>query len=194
MKKKILAIFCAVMMMFSVSAPVALAATLSSAEEQVLAKFETTLNKWHDKAGLDTAHVQQYYGEAKNALLAVDLSDTGCQEFSDAIDQVDAVFEAHNCKTQKDMWACYDEAAAIVNKVGDKYYQLHVTVDSVDHWATVTWVIDGKPSTVATTGDSASVVKQTGFGVGQTAAVVVLAAAVLAGAFVIVRKKQLFVA
>jgi hypothetical protein len=41
---------------------------------------------------------------------------------------------------------------------------------------------------------TSKVVKQTGFGVAQTVGVVVIAAATLGVAFVVARKKQLFVA
>ena len=191
--KKLLAFFSALLMAFTIATP-AFAASLSSAEQNLLNEFQTELNYWK-KAGLDDTHISQYYNQAENALLAVDLSDSACAEFSQCIKDCHAILG--NSSTTSQMWSHYAELADTINKVGAKYYSLHVTVDGQTKNATVTWVIptseggSGKPTTAATT---SSVVKQTGASLGQTVAVAAASIAVLGGAFVVARKKQLFVA
>lgn len=192
--KKLLAFFSALVMAFAIATP-AFAASLSSAEQNVLNEFETELYYWKDHANLDDAHINQYYTEAKNALLAVDLSDSACAEFSQVIKDCHNILAGSTTRNQ--LWSHYAELADTINKVGAKYYSLHVTVDAQTKNATVTWVIptseggSGKPTTAATT---SSVVKQTGASLGQTVAVAAASLAVLGGAFVVAHKKQLFVA
>lgn len=193
--KKILAFFSALVVALTVATP-AYAATLSSAEQSVLGEFKTELEYWGKNAQLDQDHIDQYYSEAKRALEAVDLSDAGCTEFSGVIKEIHGIFGGATTKSQ--LWSHYTEAANAINKVGEKYYKLHVTVDASTKYAKVTWEIPStdaagntttKTSTAATT---SKVVKQTGFGLGQTVAVTVASAAVLGGAFFVARKKQLF--
>lgn len=202
MAKKILAVLMGLAMSVMLVSP-AFAAELTSAEQKVLGEFKTELEYWKANAGLDQAHVDQYYNEAKSALVAVDLSDQGCADFSEVVKQIHQVFVNHNCKTRHELWECYPEIRDIINKVGDKYYNLEVTLDANPggHWAKVTWEIPTTdPKTGETTtkksavADTKTVVKQTGFGIGQTLAVVAASAGALGIAFVVARKKQLFVA
>ena len=185
MKKKVLAFFMALAMTFAFVAP-AYAAGLNSNEQNLLNEFSAEMDKWP----LDKEHKDQYYGEAQSALNAVDLDAAACDDFSQAIKDVHSLLSQYDIKTQGDLWEHYKEIADIVNKVGAKYYKLHVTVDSTKHYAKVTWEVDGKTSTAAS---SSKVVKQTGFGVGQTVAVAGVSVAVLVGAYAVARKKQLFV-
>lgn len=185
MKKKVLAIFMALAMSFAFVAP-AYAAGLNSNEQNLLKEFKAEMDKWP----LDDDHKNQYYGEAESALNSVDLDAGACDEFSNTIKEVHDILSKYDIKTQHDLWTHYDEIANKVNSVGAKYYKLHVTVDSTKHYAKVTWEVDGKTSTAAST---SSVVRQTGFGVGQTVAVAGVSVAVLVGAYVVARKKQLFV-
>lgn len=192
--KKLLAFFSALVMAFAIATP-AFAASLSSAEQNLLNEFQSELNYWKTNAGLDDAHINQYYTQAENALLAVDLSDSACAEFSQCIKDCHNILAGSTTRNQ--LWSHYAELADTINKVGAKYYSLHVTVDGQTKNATVTWVIptseggSGKPTTAATT---SSVVKQTGASLGQTVAVAAASIAVLGGAFVVAHKKQLFVA
>jgi hypothetical protein len=204
--KKILAFFSALVVALTVATP-AYAATLSSAEQNVLGEFKTELEYWGGQAGLDANHIDQYYSEAKRALEAVDLSDAACAEFSGVIKECHDMLSG--VTTKADMWSHYTEIANAINKVGEKYYSLHVTVDATTKYATVTWKIAGgtDASGSTTNGGSTSttgaaktsvaattkkVVNQTGASLGQTIAVTAACAAVLGGAFVVARKKQLF--
>lgn len=205
--KKILAFFSALVVALTVTTP-AYAATLSSAEQNVLGEFKTELEYWGGQAGLDANHIDQYYSEAKRALEAVDLSDAACAEFSGVIKEIHDMLSG--ATTKADMWSHYTEIANAINKVGEKYYSLHVTVDATTKYATVTWKLpSGSGSASGTTANGGStsstgatktsvaattkkVVNQTGAGLGQTIAVTAACAAVLGGAFVVARKKQLF--
>lgn len=189
--KKILAFFSALVMALAVATP-AYAATLSSAEQQVLGEFKTELDYWGKTAGLDQDHITQYYSEAEKALNAVDLSDAACSEFSGVIKQCREILNGST--TKNEMWDHYSELASAINKVGDKYYSLHVTVNASTKYATVTWKIPTSSGTVktSTAATTKNVVNQTGAGLGQTVAVAVASAAVLGGAFYVARKKQLF--
>ena len=187
MKKKVLAIFMVLAMSFAFVAP-AYAAGLNSNEQKLLDEFKQEMQYWQTNAGFDQAHLNQYYGEAETALNAVDLDAAAYDDFSQAIKDIHKIFEGS--KTRNDLWKHYPEIADLLNNIGKKYYKLHVTVDSKTNNAKVTWEIDGKTSTAAST---SSVVKQTGFGVGQTVAVAGVSVAVLVGAYVVARKKQLFV-
>lgn len=202
MIKKLLTFFAVAAIALCVATP-AYAASLSSAEQKVLDKFEDELDYWVKTTDFDKDHKQQYYTEAKNALLAVDLTDAACKEFEGVVDQVHQVFVKHNCKTRHELWDCYPEILPLINNVGAKYYNLHVTVSGHSeefyaneycegHWAKVTYVLPGstKASTVAST---AKVVKQTGFDLTRTAMVTATSALVLLGAIVLSRKMHLFV-
>ncbi len=186
--KKIAAIFLALAMSFALVTP-AFAANLSSAEQKVFDKFKTELATWKDRAQLDDKHINQYITEAQSALTALDLSDEACNEFSGAIDKIHNLLDKANPTTRHELWQHYTEIANIINEIGAKYYNLHVTVDANTKKATVTYDTGGKPSTAATTNRT---VKQTGFGLGQTIAVAGVSLAVLGGAYVVARKKQLF--
>ena len=185
--KRIFTFLSALVMVFALATP-ALAAGISSSEQKVLDEFEEELNYWKKHAKLDDAHITQYKTQAENALTAVDLSQTACDEFSQAIKDVHKVFEGST--TRNDLWKHSAEAVAIVNNVGKKYYDLHVEVDPKTKNATVTWYVDNAKHTAGTGG---SVIRQTGFDLSQTTIVVAAAAATLGVAFVIARKKQLFV-
>lgn len=186
--KKFFAFFMTVALTLGFVTP-AFAAGLSSAEQNLLSEFKTELEYWKGEAGLDDNHINQYYAQAEKALNAVDLSDAACSEFSGVIKDIHGILAGS--KTRADLWKHYEEIANKINNVGAKYYKLHVTVNSKDKYATVTWEIGGKTSTAAST---SSTVKQTGFGLAQTAAVAGVSLAILAGAFVVARKKRLFVA
>ena len=187
--KKIAAVFLALAMSFALVTP-AFAAGLSSAEQNLLSKFKDELNYWAANAQLDQDHIKQYYKEAESALTAVDLPDEGCNEFSGVIDDVHKLLVDSGASTRHDLWTHYSEIAQLVNNVGAKYSSLHVTVDASNKYAKVTWKdASGKTSTIATT---AKTVKQTDFGLGQTLAVAGVSLAVLGGAYVVARKKQLF--
>ena len=210
MRKKILAILMGLAMSVMLISP-AFAAGLSSAEQGVLNEFSQELSYWRANAQLDDDHINQYYAEAESALTAIDLPDAGCAEYSDAIKQVHSMLVNANCKTPNDLWEHHGEMLSILNGIGAKYNNLTVSVNATTKYATVTWDAAGSGSTTPGTSGSTSgssstsgktttvastskVVKQTGFGVAQTAGVVVIAAATLGVAFVVARKKQLFVA
>lgn len=186
--KKILAALMAFAMTLAFVTP-AFAASLSKAEEDLLAEFKTELEYWGTNAGLDQAHINQYYGQAQSALTALDLSDDACAEFSGVIKKCHSILEGSTTRAQ--LYSHVDELLSTINPVGAKYYELHVTVNAKTKNATVTYKVGNKTSTAAS---SSSTVKQTGFGLAQTAAVAGVSLAVLAGAFVVARKKQLFVA
>jgi signal recognition particle GTPase len=192
MKKKILAVLMGLAMSVMLVSP-AFAAGLSTAEQNLLNEFKEELNYWKTNAGLDDDHINQYLAEAEGALTAVDLPDAGCTEYSGAIKQIHDICVKANCKTRHELYSHVNEMLDILNTIGKKYNKLTVSVNATTKYATVTWedVATGKTTTVAST---AKVVKQTGFGLAQTAGVVVAAAATLGVAFVIARKKQLFVA
>lgn len=187
--KKFLAVFGALAMAFALVTP-AFAAGISSAEQKLLDAFQSELYTLKARANLDDYHIGQYMGQAESALANVDLSDAACKEFEDALTKIDGILATS--KSRADMWSHYAEIAGIVNEIGAKYYDLHVEVDSKSYDATVTWTTPTGEK--ATAGTGGKVIKQTGFGLGQTAAVVTFAVATLAGAFVVARKKQLFVA
>lgn len=206
MKKTILA-FLTTLVMVCAMVGTAYAAGLSAAEQKVLDKFEKELQYWVDQTKdsdgpFDEFHKNQYYTEARNALVAVDLTDAACKEFEGVVDQVHQVFVDHNCKTDEDLWECYPEISKIINDVGAKYYKLHVTVSDhardetghcgdEGHLAKVTYELpSGQQSVAASTGN---VVKQTGFSLGRTVGVVVVAVSSLMGAYVVARKKLLTV-
>lgn len=188
MKKRVLAFLMAIALSFAFVTP-AFAAGLSTGEQNLLKEFKEEMQYWQTNAKLDTNHINQYYGQAETALTAVDLTDAACSEFSAAIKEIHTMLEGS--KTRADLWKHHTEMESLLNNIGAKYYKLHVTVDTTTKNATVTWEINGKQSTAAST---ASVVKQTGFGLGQTAAVAGVSVAVLVAAYAVARKKQLFVA
>ena len=190
--KKLLAVFSALLMAFAIATP-AFAASLSSAEQNVLNEFETELYYWKEHASLDDAHINQYYTEAKNALLAVDLSDSACAEFSQVIKDCHNILG--NSSTRSELYSHVNELTSTINKVGAKYYNLRVTVDAQTKNAHVYWDVnpDGSGVTTRTVATTSGTVKQTGGpSIGQTVAVAAGALAVLAGAFVVAHKKQLF--
>ena len=190
--KKLLAVFSALLMAFAIATP-AFAASLSSAEQNLLNEFETELYHWKSQAGLDDEHINQYYTEAKNALLAVDLSDSACAEFSQVIKDCHSILG--NSSTRSEMYSHVNELTSAINTVGSKYYNLHVTVDAQTKNAKVTCDVtnpDGSGTTTRTVATTGSTVKQTGPSIGQTVAVAAGSLAVLAGAFVVAHKKQLF--
>jgi hypothetical protein len=191
--KKLLAFFSALVMAFTIATP-AFAASLSSAEQSLLNEFEQELLYWKGQAGLDQDHINQYYTEAKNALLAVDLSDSACAEFSQVIKDCHNILGTSS--TRSEMYSHVNELTSTINKVGAKYYNLRVTVDAQTKNAHVYWDVnpdDGSGTTTRTVATTSGTVKQTGGpSIGQTVAVAAGALAVLAGAFVVAHKKQLF--
>lgn len=199
--KRILAFFSVIAITVAALLPTtAFAASLSASEQKVLDKFEAELDYWVKNTNFPEDHKEQYYHEAKNALLAVDLSDTGCTEFEGAIDEIHQIFKKYDCKTAHDLWEHHEEIAKCINDIGAKYYKLTITFydgkNTYDgkngtHWAKVTWTDQsGTTHTVATTGGS--VVKQTGFDLTRTAVVTVASGVVLVGAYFIARKMRLF--
>ena len=209
MRKKILAILMGLAMSVMLISP-AFAAGLSSAEQGVLSEFSQELSYWRANAQLDDDHINQYYAEAESALTAVDLPDAGCAEYSAAIKQIHSILQNANCKTRNDLWNHVGEMLSILNGIGAKYGNLTVSVNATTKYATVTWDTAGGSTTSGTSGSASGststsgktttvastskVVKQTGFGVAQTVGVIAIAAATLGVAFVVARKKQLFVA
>lgn len=200
MIKRILAFFAVAAVALSMVSP-AYAATLSGAEQKVLNKFEGELKYWMEHTDFDNDHKQQYYTEAKNALLAVDLTDAACKEFEGVVDQIHKVFVDAGCKTRHDLWLCYPKIAPIINTVGTKYYKLHVTVSDHQfssrrkgwcdgHWAKVTYELNNKTYTAVST---SKVVKQTGFDLTRTVMVMAASALVLVVAYFVSRKLRLFV-
>lgn len=206
MKKKIVAFLATLTMCFSMVTP-AFAASLSSGEQKVLKHFDEVLQYWveatKDSKGheFNEEHRKQYFTEAENALLALDLTDAACDEFYAVVDEVNQVFKDAGCKTREELWACYPKIIDKINSVGKKYYNLHVTVEDKyegevnGHWAKVTYEVpsnNGSGTKKSTAASTSGVVKQTGFGLGQTAVVAVAAATMLVGAYVVARKKNLF--
>lgn len=200
MIKRILAFFAVAVVALSMVSP-AYAASLSTAEQAVLDKFDDELAYWVKNTDFDKEHKQQYYTEARNALLAVDLTDAACKEFEGVVDQVHQVFVDNDCKTRHDLWLCYPKIAPIINTVGSKYYKLRVTVSDHQfsssrkgwcdgHWAKVTYELNNKTYTAVST---SRVVKQTGFDLTRTAMVTAASALVLAVAYIISRKMRLFI-
>lgn len=186
--KKILAFFSAVVMALAIATP-AFAASISSHEQKVLDEFQAELNVWSTRAQLDQDHIAQYKAEAERALTALELTEAECNDYSAAIKDVHNLLDSANPTSKADLYKHVDEITGKINKIG--HHGLKVSVDPTTKKATVTWSEGGKTVTGGTTGNS---VKQTGFGLGQTVAVATASVAVIAGAFVVARKKQLFVA
>lgn len=191
MKKRVLTIVAAVLLALCTVSSVAFGAVhgnsnkggdVNSSEEALLKRFDSIMT---DKAWMDSTHRKQYNEEARAALLdsRVDLDSAAEKEFNTALDDIDAILK--KCSSRKDAWNHYGEISQIVNKVANKY-KMSVSVDEVNKEATVTISDD----VIANTGN---VVKQTGFGLGQTAAVAIAAAAVLCVAFFVARKSNMHV-
>lgn len=164
---------------------------LNSVEEGLLATFSQKLDGY---AWLSTkAQKNQYKAEARAALLdsRVDLDAAAEKEFNDVITKCDAIVK--DCKTAHEAYEHTSELLAIINPVAGKY-NMKVSVDASNKEAIVTISggnsgskDSGSKSVVAST---AKTVKQTGYGLGQTAVVVVAAAAALSCAFYVARKSN----
>ena len=187
MKKHVLAILCAITMVFAMVTPAYAAVhgnsnkggSMNSVEEELLSRFDSIMGKydWF-------THRDQYYEEARAALIDsdIDLDSAAQTKFNGILDQIDAILAT--CTSEHDAWANHGtEIVGLVNSVS-KSYKMTVSVDGKSKDATV--MIDRSPA--ATT---APVVRQTGFGLGQTFAVTAGCAAALAGAFFIVRKNRI---
>ena len=154
---------------------------MNGVEEELLGRFDDIMSKYK---WFSQSHHDQYKAEARAALVdsRVDLDSAAKGKFNTALDQIEAILDT--CNSDAEAWSHYSEIAGIVNGVS-KSYHMTVSADAKDHYATV--MIDGK--VVAST---KKVVRQTGFGLEQTAIVVVAAAGVLAGTFFVARKNKLF--
>lgn len=173
MKKGFFAVLAAVLLALCVVST-AFAAELNANEQKAYDEFCAILDKYDVANGgwFATSHSKQYKEEARSALLneAVDLDETAYQEFSDVLKKIDPILA--KCNSQRDAWNHYDEIVGLVNGVANKY-GMNVSVDADDFEAHV-------------------VVKQTGFGLAQTAFIAGAAVLVLCGAFAIAKKNNLF--
>lgn len=180
MKKGFVAIVMATLLSLFAFAPAAFAADMNSNEQKAYDEFCAILDKFEARTNFD--HAGQYKSEAKRALLdsRIDLDANAYSQFSSILKQIDGVLA--DCNTQGEAWKKRDQIIPLVNSVANKY-KMNVTVDAKTFDATVT--IDG--DTVASTG---SVVKQTGFSMGEAALMAAVAAVALGGAFYATRKNN----
>ena len=166
---------------------------LNSNEQAAFDHGMSVANKWKDAGVLNATDVSNYNEQATAALNAVDLSKEASDEFIAAINKIDGMVAAQK-EAGKPMSQIREALLSEINAVANKYNmyvsykagthaQVTVTVKSTDSSG------NAKTTTVASTG---STVKQTGFGLEQTAIVAAASVAVLAGAFFVARKKQLF--
>ena len=190
MKKGLFATILAVLLAFAAVTPAYATnsdkgGNINAVEDRLLARFDSILKKdWVTKETRG-----QYYGEARNALLdsTIDLNSTAEEQFNGALDKIETILDG--CSSQAEAYKHVDEITGIVNGVS-KSYNMTVTVSTAKgHAATVTIAKDGGSTVVATT---AKAVKQTGFGLAQTALVVAASAVALTGAFFVARKNNLF--
>ncbi len=201
MKKRLLTMVAALLLAFAAITPAFGASertsneggTQNSVETELLNEFKSTMAqyKW-------LKHQDQYNAQARSAVLdkSIDLNATAKSDFEAVMSKCEAILAT--CSSSSEAYKHVDELLGIINPVAKKY-NMRVSVDPKTKDATV-WIIDsgsgtngnnggnsGK-STVA--GSTSSAVKQTGFGLAQTAAVVIAAAAVLSGAFFFARKNN----
>lgn len=191
MKKGLFAFVLAAILSVVMTVP-AFAAGIDANEEAVQKHGLEVADKWVKNGVLNSADYSNYEEQSKSALNKVDLSKEACDEFWAAIDQIDQKVQAQYDKGGK-MSDIKQDLLSTINGVAKKYNmsvaatgnhaQVSVTVSTTSSTGTT------KTTTVASTG---STVKQTGFGLEQTAIVAAASVAVLAGAFFVARKKQLF--
>lgn len=174
MKKGLFAFLAAVLLALVVATP-AFAAGMNSNEQKAYDEFCAILDKYAVSNGgwFDSYHNKQYKEEARSALLHehIDLDGTAYQEFSDILKKIDPILAT--CNSEREAWSHYDEIVKLVNSVANKY-DMDVYVTASDHNAHV-------------------IVKQTGFGLAQTATVAAAAGVVLCGAFFVAKKSKLFI-
>ena len=187
MKKGLFAGILALLLSLFVATP-AFAGDMNSNEQKEYDRFVQILNDFAKKDSNFKNHASQYAGEAKTALLndAIDLDASAAAEFDAVLDKIEGILKS--CNTQADAWKHNAEIIDAVNAVATKY-NMEVLVNGYNTkdygHRDAKVLINGK--VVAST---ASVVKQTGFGMGQTAAVVALVAVALSGAYFVTRKNN----
>lgn len=182
MKKKIVAVFMALAMTFAVVTP-AFASGVSSGEQGIIDRMVTIMNSLDFIKNDSSSPVGYYEGQATSALSQVDLSDAAIADFNALLDELATYVTKYG--SYADVKADLANLVAKVNNVANKY-GINVVINSYTKKG-VSATVNGK-----TVASSKSSVNQTGFGLAQTAAIVAGSAAVLGGAFVVARKKQLF--
>ena len=184
MKKRIIAIVVAMVMVFT-SAAVAFAASGVSADEQA------TLDKFCQMVDerlkpIDEEIANQYKAEAEQALAKVELDKTACDELSAAIDKVGEILDKNNATDKKTAAACLPEVLKTVNAVANKY-NMDVAVNTLSRKGYATVTINGEPAVDPTP------VNQTGFDTTATIIVAALVVVALGAGFAVVTKKNLLV-
>ncbi len=185
MKKRIIAIVLA-MVMVCTSAAVAFAAEnqVSADEQAVLDEFCTMVDE--RLGSIDSEIATQYKTEAEMALTKVDLDKTACEELSAAVKAVGKILDDNNATDKKTAAACLPEVLKTVNAVANKY-GMDVSVNTLSEKGLATVTINGEPAVEPVKPN------QTGFDTTATIVVAALVVVALGAGFVVVTKKNLLV-
>ena len=180
MKKGLLAFLLVALLTICAAFPAMAASGLNSSEEDLYNYFKEQVNS---KSWLSKELKTNYLSESENALTKVDLDAAACKDLKGAVDAVMKILNDNKVSSLKEAQKFHDDFLAAVNPVAGKY-NMKVELDYATGVAKV--YVNG--SVVA---DTKSTVNQTGFGTAQTVALSAVIAIAAAGAFIVIRRRNL---
>ena len=182
MKKGLLAFLLVALLTICAAFPAMAASGLNSNEEELFNYFKEQVNS---KSWLGKELNTQYLTEAENALANkdIDLDKAACDDLKGAIDAVMKILNDNNVSSLHEAQKFHDNYLAAVNPIAGKY-NMKVELDYATGVAKV--YINGK-----VVADTKGVVNQTGFGTAQTVVLSAVVAVAVAGAFIVIRRRNL---
>ena len=187
MKKGLLAFLLVALLTICAAFPAMAASGLNSNEEELNKYFQQQVDS---QSWLGSTLNAQYKSEAENALAdsEIDLDKAACDELKGAVDAVMKILKDNNVSSLHEAKQYREKYLAAVNPVAKKY-KMEVALDAKTGEATVT-IFDGNGGSkvVAST---KSVVNQTGFSTAQTVVLSAVIAVAAAGAFIVIRRRNL---
>ena len=187
MKKGLLAFLLVALLTICAAFPAMAASGLNSNEEDLNNYFQQQVDS---QAWLGSTLNAQYKSEAENALAdsEIDLDKAACDELKGAVDAVMKILKDNNVTSLSEAKKYRSDYLAAVNPVAKKY-NMEVALDAKSGVATVTILLpNGGSKVVAST---KKVVNQTGFETVQTVVISAVIALAAAGAFVVIRRRNL---
>ncbi len=181
MRKGLLAVLMVALLTICAAFPAMAASGLNSNEQTLYDYFAKQVNS---QSWLSKELNANYLSEAENALTKVDLDAAACEDLKGAVDAVMDILKSNNVQSLHDAQKYHDQYLQAVNPVAGKY-NMKVELDYATGVAKV--YVNG--SVVA---DTKSTVNQTGFGTVGTIAVSAVIALAAAGAFIVIRRRNLF--
>ena len=192
MKKRVITLFMAAIMVVACAFPAFAASGLNADEENLLGQFTTVVESWKGILGDNLA--AQYEEEAERALTQVDLDKAACDELGETIGKVDELLKSSNVATKTDAEGLLPQVLEMVNAVSTKY-GMTVSVDSrtasTPGYAHVTINLTTEDGEETKAGDDDDAVNQTGVNMTATYTVIALLAVALVAGVVMVKKNNL---